>query len=324
MASTFTSWKRTAGGAWTAHGAEERNPFAALDASHTSAFPLPSPLLPPLSFKATFPYQPYFFLKVEDGAEAELEQYLRRKYGGRLASIEQVWKVRPPRRCRRAAPTLSATARPRQSDTTLAPWQEDLDLNNHLVGLKQRYVKLIFNNVQVRFRHTLVAPHRHLRACRRQCLQVFHTSPRAFSLIPTCGFFSYFISSLVQDLMHVKSKVAPAIRKNATRKVRAPAPLRAPEAAAGPHDLNSLPLCHRPMKRPTTPLPSSSAARLRKGAAPKMRPTDGNQHDKSRFPFAATALGAIHPRPTPATHQSDCTIVSSAQRGSGTGRRQAH
>eukprot|EP01147_Barroeca_monosierra_P003730 gene3730-8364_t len=84
-------------------------------------------------FKAAFPYQPYFFIKVKENTAVEVEQYLKRKYDSRIVSIELVEK-------------------------------EDLSLPNHLVGLKQPYLKLCFLNVH--------------------------------------------------DLMYVKSKIFPRIRKN--------------------------------------------------------------------------------------------------------------
>ncbi|CAH8602892.1 unnamed protein product [Dicrocoelium dendriticum] len=69
-------------------------------------------------FKVTRPYLPYFFLSVRGGSACERDAttFLFRKYGGRLASIDVVQK-------------------------------EDLDLPNHLVGLKGTYLKLIFYSV---------------------------------------------------------------------------------------------------------------------------------------------------------------------------------
>ncbi|EDQ91191.1 uncharacterized protein MONBRDRAFT_15015, partial [Monosiga brevicollis MX1] len=66
-------------------------------------------------FKATYPYSPYFLLRA--GTEGEVDQYLKRKFDKHIAKIELVDK-------------------------------EDLDLDNHLIGLKQPYLKLTFNNVQ--------------------------------------------------------------------------------------------------------------------------------------------------------------------------------
>lgn len=68
-------------------------------------------------FKVCVPYQPYFLLRVKDKTEAECEQFLRRKFEGKLVSCARILK-------------------------------EDLDLKNHLVGLKQTYLKLSFHNVQ--------------------------------------------------------------------------------------------------------------------------------------------------------------------------------
>eukprot|EP00043_Microstomoeca_roanoka_P015073 m.150253 g.150253 ORF g.150253 m.150253 type:complete len:2376 (-) comp16169_c0_seq1:102-7229(-) len=87
-------------------------------------------------FKVAFPYLPYFYIKVKPNTEIEVEQYLKRKFDVKIAAIDRVDK-------------------------------EDLSLPNHLVGLKQLYLKLSFLNVH--------------------------------------------------DLMHVKSKLSPQIRKNQQR-----------------------------------------------------------------------------------------------------------
>ncbi|XP_004343753.2 DNA polymerase epsilon catalytic subunit [Capsaspora owczarzaki ATCC 30864] len=68
-------------------------------------------------FKATVQFQPYFFIAVKEGRETEMEQYLKRKYEDSVSSVQILAK-------------------------------EDLDLKNHLVGIKQLYIKLTFNNVQ--------------------------------------------------------------------------------------------------------------------------------------------------------------------------------
>eukprot|EP00049_Salpingoeca_infusionum_P023474 m.12318 g.12318 ORF g.12318 m.12318 type:complete len:2363 (-) comp5819_c0_seq1:202-7290(-) len=67
-------------------------------------------------FKATFPFSPYFFIRVKNGSEMEVEQHLRRQFDAKILSIVRVEK-------------------------------EDLDLPNHLVGLKQLYLQLNFLNV---------------------------------------------------------------------------------------------------------------------------------------------------------------------------------
>ncbi|TPP56453.1 DNA polymerase epsilon catalytic subunit [Fasciola gigantica] len=79
-------------------------------------------------FKVTRPYLPYFFLSIRGGTAAERDAttYLLRRYSGRLAGVETVQK-------------------------------EDLDLPNHLVGLKASYLKLLFHSVDelVRVRREL-------------------------------------------------------------------------------------------------------------------------------------------------------------------------
>lgn len=69
-------------------------------------------------FKVSRAYLPYFFVSVggDRGAEAEVATFLNRKYAGRIAKIEDVEK-------------------------------EDLDMPNHLIGIKARYLKLSFHSV---------------------------------------------------------------------------------------------------------------------------------------------------------------------------------
>ncbi|XP_015766425.1 PREDICTED: DNA polymerase epsilon catalytic subunit A-like, partial [Acropora digitifera] len=62
------------------------------------------------------PYKPYFYILAKKDTDREVATFLNRKFGGLIASIETVAK-------------------------------EDLDLNNHLVGLKRNYIKLSFHTV---------------------------------------------------------------------------------------------------------------------------------------------------------------------------------
>jgi DNA polymerase epsilon subunit 1 len=62
-----------------------------------------------LAKQVCLPFQPYVLMRVKDEAEAECEQYLRRKFEGKLANCERIEK-------------------------------EDLDKKNHLVGLTQTFV----------------------------------------------------------------------------------------------------------------------------------------------------------------------------------------
>ncbi|KAF8072990.1 POL2A [Scenedesmus sp. PABB004] len=68
-------------------------------------------------FKARVPYAPYFYLQVKDDAERDVEVWLRRKFEARIRDVELVLR-------------------------------EDLDLKNHLSGLKRRLLKVSFHNVQ--------------------------------------------------------------------------------------------------------------------------------------------------------------------------------
>ncbi|XP_070548417.1 DNA polymerase epsilon catalytic subunit A-like isoform X2 [Ptychodera flava] len=67
-------------------------------------------------FKVSLPFKPYFYLAARKNTEREVSAFLSRKYQGVLASVQTIAK-------------------------------EDLDLSNHLVGLKRDYLKLSFNNV---------------------------------------------------------------------------------------------------------------------------------------------------------------------------------
>eukprot|EP01116_Phalansterium_solitarium_P016004 TRINITY_DN3613_c0_g1_i2.p1 TRINITY_DN3613_c0_g1~~TRINITY_DN3613_c0_g1_i2.p1 ORF type:complete len:1510 (-),score=589.87 TRINITY_DN3613_c0_g1_i2:2531-7060(-) len=69
------------------------------------------------TFKASLPYQPYFYLGIKVGHFGEVEGYLRRKYEAKIFKIEAIEK-------------------------------EDLDLKNHLSGLRRTYLKLSFLTVQ--------------------------------------------------------------------------------------------------------------------------------------------------------------------------------
>ncbi|KAJ8897708.1 hypothetical protein PR048_003058 [Dryococelus australis] len=67
-------------------------------------------------FKVSMPYKPYFFILVKKEYIQEVSAFLTKKFGGSLHKVEPVTK-------------------------------EDLDLSNHLIGLKQTYLKLSFFTV---------------------------------------------------------------------------------------------------------------------------------------------------------------------------------
>uniref|UniRef100_A0ACD5XVC0 Uncharacterized protein n=1 Tax=Avena sativa TaxID=4498 RepID=A0ACD5XVC0_AVESA len=69
------------------------------------------------TFKVKYKFPPYFYAATKDKMELEVEAYLRRRYEGEIADIEIVEK-------------------------------EDLDLKNHLSGLKRKYLKIQFDTVQ--------------------------------------------------------------------------------------------------------------------------------------------------------------------------------
>jgi DNA polymerase epsilon subunit 1 len=69
------------------------------------------------TFKAQVKYAPYFLLATKPECEHDVEAFLRRRYDGKINDVRMVDK-------------------------------EDLDLKNHLSGLKQRYLKVVFATVQ--------------------------------------------------------------------------------------------------------------------------------------------------------------------------------
>ncbi|XP_035733285.1 DNA polymerase epsilon catalytic subunit 1-like isoform X2 [Vespa mandarinia] len=66
-------------------------------------------------FKISLPYRPYFYILCRKDTLEEVSTFLYKKYNGRVVKIEPISK-------------------------------EDLDLPNHLIGLKQKYLKLYFEN----------------------------------------------------------------------------------------------------------------------------------------------------------------------------------
>nr|XP_028564984.1 DNA polymerase epsilon catalytic subunit A [Podarcis muralis] len=67
-------------------------------------------------FKVALPYRPYFYIATQKGCDREVSSFLSKKFQGKIAKLDTVPK-------------------------------EDLDLPNHLVGLKRTYLKLSFNTV---------------------------------------------------------------------------------------------------------------------------------------------------------------------------------
>ncbi|KAK9279688.1 hypothetical protein L1049_013368 [Liquidambar formosana] len=69
------------------------------------------------TFKSKYKFRPYFYAATKEKMEMDVEAYLRRRYEGQIAEIEIVDK-------------------------------EDLDLKNHLSGLRKSYLKISFDTVQ--------------------------------------------------------------------------------------------------------------------------------------------------------------------------------
>ncbi|TRY87466.1 hypothetical protein DNTS_035296 [Danionella cerebrum] len=67
-------------------------------------------------FKVALPYKPYFYIATKKNCDREVVSFLSKKFQGKVTKLEIVPK-------------------------------EDLDLPNHLVGLKRNYIKLYFNTV---------------------------------------------------------------------------------------------------------------------------------------------------------------------------------
>ncbi|KAK9238698.1 hypothetical protein V1525DRAFT_431564 [Lipomyces kononenkoae] len=68
------------------------------------------------NFKATLKYDPYFLIGCKAGFEAEVEEYIRRKYEGLVKTTSRIVK-------------------------------DDLDMPNHLVGYKKTFIQISFANV---------------------------------------------------------------------------------------------------------------------------------------------------------------------------------
>ncbi|XP_027348237.1 DNA polymerase epsilon catalytic subunit A-like [Abrus precatorius] len=69
------------------------------------------------TFKSKFRFRPYFYVATKDKTEMDVEAYLRRCFESQIADVEIIEK-------------------------------EDLDLRNHLSGLRKSYLKLSFDTVQ--------------------------------------------------------------------------------------------------------------------------------------------------------------------------------
>ncbi|XP_058761674.1 DNA polymerase epsilon catalytic subunit A-like isoform X2 [Vicia villosa] len=69
------------------------------------------------SFKTKYRFRPYFYVATKNKMEMDVDAYLRRRYEGQIADIKIVEK-------------------------------EDLDLKNHLSGLRKSYLKISFDTVQ--------------------------------------------------------------------------------------------------------------------------------------------------------------------------------
>ncbi|KAK9478531.1 hypothetical protein V1514DRAFT_330928 [Lipomyces japonicus] len=68
------------------------------------------------NFKATVNFDPYFLVGCRAGMEADVEEFIRRKFEGLVKNTSQVQK-------------------------------EDLNMQNHIVGIKRTFVKISFSNV---------------------------------------------------------------------------------------------------------------------------------------------------------------------------------
>lgn len=79
-------------------------------------------------FKVSIVYQPYFLVLPKEGQSLEVARYIEKKYAGQITRVEHIKK-------------------------------EDLDLHNHLTGLKQTYLKISFynQNALIKVRRDLLA-----------------------------------------------------------------------------------------------------------------------------------------------------------------------
>ncbi|KAJ2653591.1 DNA polymerase epsilon catalytic subunit [Coemansia sp. RSA 1250] len=96
------------------------------------------------SFKCTLKYKPYFYLICSSGSEGDVQEWLMRKFERQIDQVQLIEK-------------------------------EDLHMDNHLLGLKRKLVKLIFVNVQM------------LLAVRRELQPIVKRNERRRDLVNTYG-----------------------------------------------------------------------------------------------------------------------------------------
>ncbi len=90
-------------------------------------------------FKITVPYNPYFYVQCRKNTERDVLAYLSRKYAGRISRIEIVDKEDLDLVC--------STLLFPKVETLFSLWSLLYLKANHLIGLKQTYLKLLFLNV---------------------------------------------------------------------------------------------------------------------------------------------------------------------------------
>lgn len=114
-------------------------------------------------FKVTMPYQPYFYIGTKRGTEKEVSTYLSRKLSGRLAAIEIIEK-------------------------------EDLDLANHLIGLKAVFLKLRFFSVD------------DLMKAKRDIMPAVKKNQKSVNPVYDESLFSHNLS-VSEEVVHCASKI---------------------------------------------------------------------------------------------------------------------
>ncbi|XP_046401826.1 DNA polymerase epsilon catalytic subunit 1 [Ischnura elegans] len=130
-------------------------------------------------FKASLPYMPYFLILTKKGCTEEVSAYLAKKYSGTLAKVETVSK-------------------------------EDLDLPNHLVGLKQKYLKLSFLTVNDLMKvRKEIAPAAHKNR-EKEKGNTFYTEMLASSLMQnTSGSVAKKVTNQLENIIDIREYDVP-------------------------------------------------------------------------------------------------------------------
>ena len=141
------------------------------------------------TFKATKKHLPYFYISTKETSNHELkdvEAYLMRRFQDQLARVDECLK-------------------------------EDLDLKNHVTGLRKSYLKLVFRNVKdlmdVRKMLTLIIIENRSRSVSQAAEVYANLQPHSSQpLAVTNTSIEREVTSNVMDVRESNVQVSPALR----------------------------------------------------------------------------------------------------------------